>query len=55
MVNDRELEREEIGGREPMGDPAEVEPVTREGADVVEPETDDDELTEETGSERLRE
>jgi hypothetical protein len=32
MVNDPTLEREEIGGREPMGDPAETDPqTTREG------------------------
>jgi hypothetical protein len=32
MVNDPTIEREEIGGREPMGDPAETDPqTTREG------------------------
>lgn len=42
MVNDPTLEREEIGGREPMGDPAETEPGTtrREGYGV--PENPDD-------------
>jgi len=34
MVNDPTLEREEIGGREPMGDPAETDPqTTRERKD----------------------
>jgi len=28
MVNDPTQEREEIGGREPMGDPAETDPQT---------------------------
>jgi len=40
MVNDPTQEREEIGGREPMGDPAEADPQTREGGPV--PETPDD-------------
>ena len=33
MVNDPTLEREDIGGNEPMGDPAETDPTTREGGD----------------------
>jgi hypothetical protein len=40
MVNDPTLEREETGGREPMGDPAETEPGTREGSGK--PETPDE-------------
>ena len=36
MVNDPTPEGEEIGGREPMGDPAETDPhITREGGDDV--------------------
>jgi hypothetical protein len=36
MVNDPTREREDIGGRQPMGDPAETDPqITREGDDEV--------------------
>ena len=56
MVNDPEVEREEIGGREPMGDPAEVNPITREGGEYGETDTPDEEtLTEGTTGERLDE
>ena len=45
MVNDPELEREGVGGREPMGDPAEIDPqTTREDYGV--PETPDETTTE---------
>jgi hypothetical protein len=33
MVNDPTLEREHVGGDDPMGDPAETDPTTREGGD----------------------
>ena len=33
MTNDPTLEREQIGGNEPMGDPAESDPLAREGGD----------------------
>src|SRR5256885_17102609 len=56
MVNDPEVEREDIGGREPMGDPAEVNPTTREGGDYGETDAPDEEtLTEGTTGERLGE
>jgi len=51
MVNDPTIEREEIGGREPMGDPAETDPqTTREGGlgDPIDP----DQTTEERPEER---
>lgn len=59
MVNDPTLERETVGGNEPIGDPAETEPTKREGGDRgVEREDRDveplpDELTTE-GSPRER-
>ncbi len=45
MVNDPTLEREEIGGREPMGDPTETDRGTtrREGYGVPENPGDADE------------
>jgi hypothetical protein len=42
MVNDPTQEREEIGGKEPMGDPAETDPQTTREGDGGVPETPDD-------------
>lgn len=52
MVNDPELEREGVGGREPMDDPAETDPQTTREDDGV-PETPDETITE--GEPRERE
>ena len=52
MVNDPELEREEIGGREPMGDPAEKDPHTQEGVDDDADVEPDETLTEGTPARR---
>jgi hypothetical protein len=41
MVSDPTLEREETGGREPMGDPAEPEPGTTRREGSGKPETPD--------------
>jgi hypothetical protein len=42
MVNDPALEREEIGGREPMGDPAETDPQTTREGGYGDPKNPDD-------------
>jgi hypothetical protein len=53
MVNDPTIEREQIGGDEPMGDPAEIGPqTTREGGDYEVEEEPDETLTEGTPRER---
>jgi hypothetical protein len=51
MVNDPTLQREEIGGREPMGDPAETDPQTTSEGGYSDPKNPDD-TTEELPQER---
>ena len=54
MVNDPTLEREDVGGREPMGDPAEIGPqTTREGTDEGGEVDPDETLTEGTPTTRI--
>jgi len=42
MIKDPSVEREEIGGKESMGDPAETDPQTTREGDQGAPETPDD-------------
>lgn len=51
MVNDPTLEREQVGGNEPMGDPAETDPLTRSNPDIErDPDAQpDEELSEGAG------
>ena len=60
MVNDPTLEREQVGGNEPMGDPAETDPLTREGGhgDIERGDTEaepDEELSEGAGRDQTPE
>ncbi|HEY9287812.1 MAG TPA: hypothetical protein VIT43_07300 [Candidatus Dormibacteraeota bacterium] len=54
MVNDPTLERENVGGNEPMGDPAETDPLTRSNPDIErDPDAQpDEELSEGAGREQ---